>query len=66
MDSARYGVNDWLASAFGPGTVDAPIEQKVNEDPGVGIGRLVNLKVPLPLSMIIPLVKSHLDLQHGV
>lgn len=64
LDSARNGVNDWLASAFGSQGTTAPIEQKVNEEPGVGIGRLVTLNTPLPLASIIPLIKSHLGLQY--
>jgi hypothetical protein len=43
-----------------------PIEQKLDEEPGIGIGRLVNLRTPLPFASVIPLIKSHLDLRHGM
>lgn len=66
LDSAKHGVNDWLASAFGLEASSTPIEQKINEEPGIGIGRLVNLHPPLPFSSIIPLIKSHLGLKHGL
>jgi len=66
LDSAKHGVNDWLASAFGSEVISTPIEQKLDEEEGVGIGRLVSLGSPLPFSSIIPLIKSHLGLSYGL
>ena len=68
LDSAKGGVNDWLAQAFSkylrPDNVQ-PLEQKVGEEPGIGVGRMVTLEQPTPLAALIPDIKKHLGIQHG-
>ena len=68
LDSAKGGVNDWLAQAFSkycwPGNIQ-PLEQKLGEAPGVGIGRMVTLGQPTPLATLISDIKSHLGIPHG-
>ncbi|CAG8753664.1 17320_t:CDS:2, partial [Acaulospora colombiana] len=41
-----------------------PIEPKVDEESGTGIGRLVVLKNPLPLSSLYPIIKKHLGVPY--
>lgn len=70
LDSAKGGVNDWLAQAFSnyfgseTGHVQ-PLEQKVGEEPGVGSGRMVTLDQPTPLATVISDIKKHLRVHHG-
>jgi len=68
LDSAKGGVNDWLAQAFsryfGSGNIQ-PLEQKIGEEPGVGVGRMVTLEHPTPLATLIPDIKNHLGIRHG-
>ena len=68
LDSAKGGVNDWLAQAFSryfrADTIQ-PLEQKIGEEPGVGSGRMVTLEHPTPLATLIPDIKKHLGIRHG-
>jgi putative NIF3 family GTP cyclohydrolase 1 type 2 len=65
LDSAKNGVNDWLSGAFKNTKSVSPIEQKDNEDAGIGIGRLLVLQNAVPLKSMIPLIKEHLGLQYS-
>ncbi|PVF96104.1 NGG1p interacting factor 3 [Serendipita vermifera] len=64
LDSVKVGVNDWLVSAFDAVEKSSPIEPKVDEETGTGIGRLVVLKAPLPLSSLYPIIKKHLGVPY--
>jgi len=67
LDSAKGGVNDWLAQAFSryfrPGNIQ-PLAQKIGEEPGVGLGRIVTLDQPTPLATLLPDIKKHLGIRH--
>ena len=64
-DCAMGGVNDWLATGVGGGTV-APIPpaEGRHADTGAGEGRTVKLEAPIKLSELIDRIKAHLQLQH--
>lgn len=71
LDSTKGGVNDWLALAFlkylRPDINHTqPLEQKIGEEPGVGVGRMVTLAQPTPLATLIPDIKNHLGVHHGM
>ncbi|ORX70614.1 NGG1p interacting factor 3 [Linderina pennispora] len=67
LDSCANGVNDWLASLIGPGTV-TPITPAQPDRTGgqenVGEGRILQLAEPKPLSTIIGEIKKGLKLEH--
>ncbi|KAJ1958654.1 hypothetical protein EC988_000183, partial [Linderina pennispora] len=67
LDSCANGVNDWLASLIGPGTV-TPITPAQPDRAGgqenVGEGRILQLAEPKPLSTIIGEIKKGLKLEH--
>lgn len=56
VDAARYGVTDWLASAFGPNVKISLLNENS------GMGRRVDLQQELPLEECVRRVKSHLNL----
>ncbi|KAG8863912.1 hypothetical protein FRC20_010467 [Serendipita sp. 405] len=64
VDAMKGGVNDWLVQAFQNVESITPIEPKIQEEEGTGIGRLVSLKQPSLLEDLFPLIKRHLGLQH--
>ncbi|KAJ1864640.1 hypothetical protein LPJ73_000227 [Coemansia sp. RSA 2703] len=70
LDSCANGINDWLASLVGPGTVtpitpaDPAITSTAEGQQNAGSGRLVELNPARPLSDIITDVKSRLALDH--
>ena len=72
LDSVAGGVNDWLASGMGKGTVtavqpaDAPADAAGGADdaPVQGQGRVVALDEPVPLTELVARVKAHLGLDH--
>ncbi|CAH0555929.1 unnamed protein product [Brassicogethes aeneus] len=61
-DSISGGVNDWLGSVFET-RESAPIEKNEN-DPTIGMGRLLTLKKPMALDEIIFKVKIHVGIEH--
>ena len=61
LDACRGGLNDWLVSAFGPGSVSAI--EPTRDATGEGQGRLLELADPLRLSDAIERVKAHLNLE---
>ena len=61
LDSVRGGINDWLASGLGNGTVEV-IEPKEENH---GLGRVVTLEQPISPDILYGLVKRHLNLQHS-
>ena len=67
LDSINGGINDWLASAFRRLGISCsqPLEQKIGEETGVGVGRMVTLEQPTPLATLIPDIKNHLGVHHG-
>ncbi|KAG8814914.1 hypothetical protein FRC19_001412 [Serendipita sp. 401] len=65
VDAMKGGVNDWLVQAFQNVESITPIEPKIQEEEGTGIGRLVSLKQPSLLEDLFPLIKRHLGLQHS-
>jgi dinuclear metal center YbgI/SA1388 family protein len=65
LDSAEDGLNDWLAEGLGEGS-RRPIEPP---PPGFdaernGVGRVVELAVPIALDALVARVKAHLGLEH--
>lgn len=62
LDACQGGLNDWLASAFGPGTRTAiePVDAASLE----GQGRVLELAAPLRLTEAVECVKAHLKLGH--
>ncbi|HEY6728644.1 MAG TPA: Nif3-like dinuclear metal center hexameric protein [Polyangiaceae bacterium] len=62
LDACRGGLNDWLVSAFGPGSASAiePVDAASSE----GQGRVLQLTAPLRLSDAVERVKAHLKLAH--
>jgi putative NIF3 family GTP cyclohydrolase 1 type 2 len=65
LDSVKLGVNDWLVSAFEDIEKSTPIEPKVDEEAGTGIGRLVVLKSSLSLPSLYPIIKRHLGVPYS-
>lgn len=63
LDAAPDGMNDWLASAVGPGRT-RPLSPCRVEIPGAGVGRLVELDEPRLLDDVIAAVKARLGLAH--
>lgn len=62
LDAVSGGINDWLIEAF----TDArgtPIEPD-SEAPEMGMGRVVDLLQPMPVSEALERVKRHLGLDH--
>lgn len=71
LDSIKGGINDWLALAFSNYLRSdtnrvQPLEQKIGEETGVGVGRMVTLTKPTPLATLIPDIKNHLGIHHGM
>lgn len=62
LDSAKGGINDWLAKAFGPSEVGYITDN--NDDAG-GVGRKVTLPEGISLQEAVTIIKKHLQLQHG-
>lgn len=60
LDACRGGLNDWLASAFGPGS-SLPIEP-ASTSPDEGQGRVIDLERPIAIDEAITRVKAHLNL----
>lgn len=66
VDSAQGGVNDFLADGISQGFGEKeriPIEANPTEE-GCGMGRLVTLNKPAPLSSLVQNIKSSLDLEY--
>ncbi|KAI8319101.1 NGG1p interacting factor 3 [Martensiomyces pterosporus] len=67
LDSCSNGVNDWLASLVGQGSVvpitAASAESAAGQE-NVGEGRVVQLATPRTLTQIVEGVKGHLGLKH--
>jgi dinuclear metal center YbgI/SA1388 family protein len=62
LDAAPGGMNDWLAQTFGPGT-SVPILPDP-EIPSAGVGRLMELEVPISVDEAVQRAKSYLGLRH--
>lgn len=56
------GVNDWLASVLKPKD-SKPIVANA-ENPQIGMGRLLNLEIPVTLEKAIEVIKSHIGIKH--
>ncbi|KAI8051161.1 GTP cyclohydrolase 1 type 2/Nif3 [Syncephalis plumigaleata] len=66
LDSCVNGVNDWLASGLGAGTVSAitPRDDIIEDQVGAGQGRILRLDTPVSLTTLVDRVKAHLKLNH--
>lgn len=67
VDSAKGGVNDFLADGILqtlPEQLPREIIEKDKTEEGCGMGRIVTLKEPTPLSKLVDNVKLNLDLSH--
>lgn len=64
IDASPKGVNVWLASLLSKTPVPPPPIDPSPVDPDYGMGRLLTLAQPTPLSKLIPLVKSGLGVSH--
>ncbi|MGB1017313.1 MAG: Nif3-like dinuclear metal center hexameric protein, partial [Nannocystaceae bacterium] len=63
LDAAQGGVNDWLCSGFGKGSV-VPMVPADGEPAGSGTGRVVTLKRSVSLKTLALRIKQHLGLKH--
>jgi dinuclear metal center YbgI/SA1388 family protein len=61
LDASEGGLNDWLASAIGPG-IALPIEPTPGAE-RTGQGRLLRLDAPTRLDQAIANIKAHLELE---
>jgi dinuclear metal center YbgI/SA1388 family protein len=61
LDAAPGGMNDWLAQAVGSGS-SVSITANPGVPVGVGMGRIVEMDTPQPLSSLVPMIKQHLGL----
>ena len=67
VDAAVGGVNDWLADGVCAGSVETARRVIVPDKtavPGVGMGRIVQLDRPIPLSDAVARIKTALHLRH--
>ncbi|KAI9593369.1 GTP cyclohydrolase 1 type 2/Nif3 [Syncephalis fuscata] len=66
LDSCVNGVNDWLASGLGDGTVSVikPRDDIIEGQEGAGLGRVMTLNEPVPILKLVDRVKAHLKLSH--
>jgi dinuclear metal center YbgI/SA1388 family protein len=60
LDSAQGGVNDWLASGLGKGSISpiSPAQEK-----GTGSGRILHLEEKVDLELLAQRIKQHLGIQ---
>lgn len=61
LDACQNGINDWLTSGLGAGTVK-PIVPTPPGPSSTGMGRLLSLSQSVPLDQLIHNVKNHLGL----
>lgn len=66
VDSAKGGVNDFLADGITEkhGKLKSEIIQPDAEAKDCGMGRIITLKNPVPLSDIVDTIKEHLNIPH--
>ena len=66
VDSAKGGVNDFLADGISKGIQEESREvvEKDKEEEGCGMGRIIQLSKPTPLSKLVENVKVSLGLSH--
>ena len=62
LDSVNNGLNDWLASGLGQGSVT--VIQPESDDPNAGQGRIMTLTNKTELSVLIDRIKKHLGIEH--
>lgn len=66
LDAVSDGVNDWLADAVGPSQRSAiePAAVKRAKVSGEGQGRLLQLRRPAQLTVLLRRIKKHLGVKH--
>ncbi|WRT65566.1 YbgI/family dinuclear metal center protein [Kwoniella shivajii] len=68
LDATPNGINTWLVKPFLPfSKSDSPITKSDSNIEGfenAGMGRIVDLKIPLDVRQVIKMVKDHLELDH--
>ncbi|KAJ1869520.1 hypothetical protein LPJ55_005309 [Coemansia sp. RSA 990] len=67
LDSCRGGINDWLASLVGEGSVRPIVPATAENAAGqenVGSGRIIELAQPQPFGSVVDAVKRQLGLDH--
>jgi dinuclear metal center YbgI/SA1388 family protein len=60
LDAAVGGVNDWLASAFGPGRCTPLVAPQAAPNAEFGAGRLLQLDTPISVMDAVARLKAHL------
>lgn len=65
LDSARLGLNDWLADGLGPGRRSAlSPSPDLGSDSPIGQGRMVELDQPVTLDALLTRIKAHVGVTH--
>ncbi|WVW80000.1 YbgI/family dinuclear metal center protein [Kwoniella bestiolae CBS 10118] len=67
LDATPNGINNWLIRPFlSISSSNSPIttSEQIEGFEGAGMGRIVNLSVPLDVRQVVRMVKEHLDLDH--
>ncbi|OCF78074.1 YbgI/family dinuclear metal center protein [Kwoniella mangroviensis CBS 8886] len=67
LDATPNGINNWLIKPFlSISKSNSPIttSEQIEGFEGAGMGRIVNLSVPLDVRQVVRMVKDHLDLDH--